>query len=50
MGSFLSKDSYEENPQNSQIFHLENFSTIIDENGNKYIGELKDNKKYGYGL
>ena len=50
MGSFLSKDSYEENPQNSQIFHLENFSTIIDENGNKYIGELKDNKKYGYGI
>ena len=51
MGSLLSQDSIQVNSsKNLQISKLEKFTTIIEKNGDKYIGELEDNQKHGYGI
>ena len=52
MGSLLSKDLEEEdNIQNDQaLSKFHDFRTIVEENGDKFIGEIRDNKKNGYGI
>ena len=51
MGSIFSNESLEEIPsETTQLNHLENLTTIIEQNGDKYFGEIKDNKRHGYGI
>ena len=52
MGSFFSNDSLQEDisSKSNQLNQLENFTTINEENGDKYFGEIKDNQKHGYGI
>ena len=51
MGSLVSQDSIQTNSsKNLQISKLERFTTIIEKNGDKYVGELEDNEKHGYGI
>jgi hypothetical protein len=51
MGSIFSNESFDEIPsETTQLNHLENLTTIIEQNGDKYFGEIKDNKRHGYGI
>ena len=49
MGSQINSDSFQDNSNNISIYSEKN-KTVEEKNGNKYIGEIKDNKKDGYGI
>ena len=51
MGSQFTRDSQQEDIyQNNINLQIENNTTIFEKNGDKYLGEIKDNKKNGYGI
>ena len=51
MGSIFTNESIQEIPsETTQLNHLEDFTTIIEQNGDKYFGEIKDNNRHGYGI
>ena len=50
MGTTQLDDSFENSLDQTKLSLFENYSVIKEKNGDKYIGEIKDKQKHGYGI